>query len=267
MTASASVARRTGRTVTAPGGRVNFWVKNTAESIPAGFALLATRAAEKVCIRITGGCKGMDANDKAQMFDYFRAAFAGFRGMVWSGATRQMIGETEFDPMVTDLPEVIVADNPGSIALATAPRTGTFGLVGESSFVLDEHGTAPNPGIAGFLLVQANASDALGWDGDLPDYFGMMGSLAQYGGFSALGLVGWNGGAITKTELTTSASKRWPTFLIHGSGRETDALVDRLVAKDESLANADRFVICERKDPMTLRSGLIAHGFLPGVTA
>ena len=65
-----------------------IWVMDRREA-SSSFALLATRAADKVCLRVAGGCSNMDGDAKRLMISYFDEALRGFRGMIWSGATRR----------------------------------------------------------------------------------------------------------------------------------------------------------------------------------
>lgn len=139
--------------VTAPNGKVHLVVMDAKDNLPAAFALMGTRAENKVAIRILGGCKGMSADDKIAMMDFFTRALQGFKGLIWSGGTRQTSnGET--DPMVTDVPGVIAENNPGCVALGTCPRTAMLSLQDDSRLVLDNYGTVPNPSMTGILIVQ-----------------------------------------------------------------------------------------------------------------
>lgn len=252
-------------TVTAPGGVTRLLVMNRNEPFPMSFAVIATTATDKVALRISGGCKGMGPNDKAEMLEYFDAAFEGFAGMIWSGGTRQSGKDGGIDPMVTDLPGVIAAGNPGCVALGSTPRTDYLRLVGESRLVLDEYGTGLNPAMGAILLVQSDANSTLDWNGDLDQAFRLMTSLRNDGKFR-VGWIGWNGGAVTEEELIRSAALRWPTFLIRGSKRVTDELIEKVENNDAALIEKvganHGFVIADRRDPFTLRTALLEHGFL-----
>lgn len=254
--------------ITAPGGKVTLLIKDAKEGIPAAFALMATRADHKVAIRITGGCKGMTTADKTAMLDYFSKAFAGFRGLAFSGATRQTDKDGNLDPMVTDVPGVIAANNPGCIALGTAPRTDLLSLQGDSRLVLDSYGTAPNPTMSGILLVQKGADGNLDWNGDLADYFNMMGQLRDHAGFTHLGVIAWNGGEITREEIQMSAQRGWPTIIVKGSGRVADEIATAVEAGNFSgfgnlpKNQTNHIIIVNHNDPAGLRQVLISQGFL-----
>jgi hypothetical protein len=253
--------------ITAPDGQTKLLVMDRKEGFPATFALMATTAPHKVAIRLSGGCKGMNADDKAAMLDYFAQAFAGFRGMIWSGATRAFTKDGGLDPMVTDVPGVIAAGNPECIALGSAPRTDFLRLVEESRLVLDGYGTGPNPSMSGILVVQNGADGKSEWDGDLDAAFGLMGNLVSYAGFSRVGVVAWNGGPITEDEVMRSAKSGWPTVVVKGSGRAADDIAAKLEAGDPALTDKlpknHQLVIADRADPDTLRAHLLLMGFLP----
>ncbi len=252
--------------VSNPDGKTHLIIMNAEDGLPAAFALMGTRAAKKAAIRVTGGCKGMSAEDKAYMLEYFAAALAGFSGVIWSGATRQTDAEGKLDPMVTDVPGIIAAENPFCVALGTVPRTEMLSLQGDSRLVLDQWGTLPNPSQSAILIVQNGAEGALDWDGDLDVYFRIMDNWQQFAGFSALGVIAWNGGEITREEIMRSAKKGWPTILVRGSGRVTDEIIVKLEAGDEELMKLlpkeHRLVIVDKNDPVGLSERLADLGFL-----
>jgi len=253
--------------VTTPSGQTKLMIMERGGGFPAAFALMATIAPHKVAIRLSGGCKGMGPEDKTAMLAYFAAAFAGYKGMVWSGATRQFTKDGGLDPMVTDVPGVIAAANPECIALGSAPRTDILRLVEESRLVLDNYGTGPNPSMSGILLVQNGADGASDWDGDLDAAFTLMENLTGYAAFTRMGVVAWNGGPITRDEVMRSASRGWPTIVIRGSGRAADEIASQLDANDPALMDKlpknHNLIIAHRSDPATLRIALQTFGFLP----
>lgn len=254
---------RTPYTVTAPEGQVKLVIMNATDGLPAAFALMGTRAERKVALRLAGGCKGMDADDKASMIAFFEEAFAGFRGLVWSGGTRA-VKDGEIDIMVTDVPGVIAAGNPGSVALGTTPRTDMLRLQGESRLVIDEWGQMLNPDMSGILVVQNGPDGDMDWDGDLDAYFKLMENWQKFGAFKALGLIAWNGGGVTRTEIIRAAKKKWPVILVKGSGRATDKIIDGLEAEDTALieelgTDAQIYIVT---DPGEMRNVLMDTGFL-----
>jgi len=249
------------KTVTGQDGRTVLIIQDKGAQLPATFALMATRAARKVCIRISGGCKGMNADDKKAMMDFFQIAFKGFEGMIWSGGTRQFDKDGNLDPMVTDVPGVVAAGNPKCVALGSTPRTDVLRLVEESRLVLDDYGTAPNPSMNAILLVQDGAEGKLGWDGDLDAAFGLMDQLTQYGGFHRAGVIAWNGGAITRDEVMRSIKKGWPTIVVKGSGRAADEIAAELVAGTFADKRENLYVV-DKSSPHILRKLLIAERFI-----
>lgn len=253
--------------VLVPGGKIPLVIMDAKDGLPAAFALMGTRAQEKVAIRLSGGCKGMNAEDKEQMISFFETAFRGFKGVIWSGATRQLDKEGQVDPMVTDVPGVIAAANPGCIALGTLPRVDLLSLQGNSRLVLDSDGTIPNPAQHGILIVQNGADGKLGWDGDVDIYLRIMENWRDYADFSHLGVIAWNGGAITQEEIEKSAARKWLTVLIEGSGRVADEIINKIKNDYEGLSEyfkGDHVVVISKDWPEDLRSLLVGKGFFPG---
>ena len=252
--------------VTAPEGKVKLVIMNASDGLPAAFALMGTRAQRKVALRLGGGCKGMNQQDKLDMLEYFSTAFAGYDGLIWSGSTRQVTSEGQIDPMITDVPGVIAAANKDAVALGTCPRIEMLTLQQDSRLVLDEWGTVPNPDMAGILIVQNGPDGAGAWDGDVATYFRLMESWRDFAGFTALGLITWNGGQITQDEIMLAAKKKWPVMLVRGSGRATDEVADKLTNGDkellETLPTDHRVTVVQRDNPESLRKALFGSGFL-----
>ncbi len=240
------------------------------EGLPSAFALLGTTAHEKVAIRLAGGCKGMGPDDKAQMMAFFKEAFRGYVGLVWSGATRQTTKAGAIDPMVTDVPGIIAAENQGCVALGTVPRVEMMTLQQESRLVLDQYGTFPNPSMLGILVVQNGADGSLDWDGDVKTYAALMNQWRDCGGFKSLGLISWNGGVVTKDEIIMSIKQGWVTVLITGTGRATDELAAELKADDVAFGGkynlpatwATMTHVVPKTDPSALHNILASRGFI-----
>ncbi len=230
------------------------------------FSLIGTTAKAKVAVRIGGGCKGMNNDDKVDMLDFFSKAFSGYCGLVWSGGTRQVTNEGAIDPMVTEVPGLIMEQNPDCVALGTAPRTDILRLVDDSRLVLDNYGTAPNVSQRSLLIVQDGADGKLGWNGDVDYYIATMEKWRDFAGFQALGLVTWNGGPVTHEEIEKISQREWPVFLVKGSGRVTDETINKIMANDESLPKhllGEHVVIVSKDDPDGLAKALAEKGFFP----
>lgn len=249
------------RTVTGAGGKTYLLIQDKRDQIPTTFALMATRAGEKVCLRISGGCKGMNGDDKRAMIGFFLMALEGFKGMIWSGGTRQFDKDIVLDPMVTDIPGFIATANPECIALGSAPRTDILRLTGESHLTLDDYGTAPNPSMNAILLVQDGAENKLDWDGDLNAAFELMFNLKAHAGFKQVGVIAWNGGPITRDEVMRSVKNGWPTYVIKGSGRAADEIAAELEAGTLAPSPGNLFVV-DKDDPIALRQALQSFGFI-----
>lgn len=252
--------------VTTPEGEVRVIITDKhRDDVPAYAAALAGRAGRKVALRIAGGCSNMSADDKTGMLDFFARELQGYEGIITSGSTRAA-KDGLWDPMVTDVPAVIAARNPSCVTLGTAPRTSDyFRLVGDSRFVLDEHGQGPNPGMHVIMLVQEGHTRKLDWDGDLDLAFDLMDVWRQAAQFR-VGWIGWNGGGVTEKELLRAAGKGWPVFLVSGSGRKTDELIGRLRDQDETLLSqfpkGHPFLVAHKEERGALRSLLQFRDFL-----
>lgn len=244
--------------VTAPLGMTKLYVMNAQDAVPGSFTLQASRARRKVVVRIAGGCSNMDHTDKLDMLRYFAEAFQGFGGAIISGATREVI-EGTVDPIVTEIPGVIAALNPGVVPLGTAPRTSRFRLLGQSVLHVAEGETTiicPSQDAALYVQTNPNASEGK-WDGDLDAYIEVMQQLREDAGFAVAGLVAWNGGGVTKTELNRIAEKGWPVIVINGSGRAADEY-----AANTEFTQRPNVFVAERGDVRTLRDRLFATGLL-----
>lgn len=245
-----------------------FQVINTSDDVPSEFTAKATTSEHRVIIRICGGCSNMSEADKQGMIELFVKAFSGFKGVTFTGATRDVTKDGKINPMITDLAGAIAYLNPGSVALGTFPRTGMFALTDESRLTIDCGGwfANPNPNLDMFLIVQDGSSKNADWDGDLHSYFRLMEILLQFAGFSVAGHVFWNGGGVTKDEIIECFKRGWPAILIEGSGRMTDEIIGKLRdGNDEvtsQIKNVDNVAIVSKDDPDALRSALIHYGFL-----
>ncbi len=253
---------QTAWTVSAPSGEVPILVVEANDPVPAAFALMGTTVPDKRCVRIVGGCANMTPQDKVDMITFFTEAFRGYRGLLFSGATRDVDANGDVDPMVTDVPVAIARENPESKVLGTVPRTDLLRLRGESMLKLGSGETGINPGYSGVLIVQQDAETPAGWDGDLGKYHQLMSQWQQSGGFETVGIVSWNGGGVTAKEIEAAAQKRWPTILVRGSGRKTDEYAAKLADGSWQLPQGHRVVVVDRADAQTLRSALIDAGFL-----
>jgi len=241
--------------VTAPDGKVHLVVMHANDGLPAAFALMGTRATNRVGLRIGGGCKGMNATDKLEMLDYFATALEGYEGLVWSGGSRAL-KDGEVDPMITEVPGVIANENPGCVALASVPRIDLLTLRGDSRLVLDEW-NVPNPAVSAILIVQNGADGKGDWDGDVDVAFRLMDNWINYAGFTAMGEIAWNGGDITKDEVIRAAKRGWPSIVINGSGRAADEIAAKIASGNttlDGLVPANSISVAQRNNPQTLRA-------------
>jgi len=253
-------------------GRVRFVVTDDIAKVGLTVGAFMSRSLRRLGIRLTGGCKGMDRTDKLDMISYFVESFEGFEGFASSGATRNAPSDGLLDPMVTDIPAALAAAyGERVLTLSTAPRTGEMALVDDGRLVLDEYNTAPQPGVHMTIIIQPEfAHDVLNWDGDVVPYFRMFNEFIRSGSWK-FGMTVWNGGLITIDEAFKAASFGWPVFVVQGSGRGADQIIDLLqdgtpIPEREQLTLNDKlrqqFIPVQRDDPMTLRNALVAQEFI-----
>lgn len=245
-------------------GRCDFDVITPEMNVPAAFTVKAMAARQRAAVRFAGGCKGMSPADKLDMAKFIMEAFRGYQGVATSGATSarkdgKAISRNdvaEVDLMVTDLAVLVDSD----VALGTAPRTGQMYFAGFGLLNLDQYGTNPNLRMDHILIVEdSNADTTFDWDGDLDHYFRWMTMLHREAGFR-LGLVVWNGGAVTLKEALEAARLGWQVIVITGTGRAADELATS--AEYTAFRALDNVSYVGKSDPIALRAKLVKAGFL-----
>ncbi len=245
--------------VTCPTGRVELMVLSDPNAPPPlSFGLRATVSADKVAVRIAGGCKGLDPDVREELLEYHVAGMAGYGGTLFSGGTRD-VREGRVDAMVTEVAVAVGRANPGTVILGSMPRTkGNFGLVGDSEFVVGEYDTRLHPGYDAIIIVQDGVEGELTWHGDLPFYFKLFESWIRHAGYRACGLISSNGGAATEQEIIASAKGGYPTILVHGFERVTDQYAEAYQRGElDWLPKQHKLVVAERRDPSSLRDALL----------
>ena len=210
---------------------------NAGEIAPASFVKALNDLPEKFrrVIRITGGCGKMEPQEEQKVIDYFKTAFAGFGGVIFSGGTAKYnkeSGEKSF--MVTALPVILAEENENIKVLGSFPRTDVFRLAdgnkGQAHLVFDDanlnpeetHVQMPDANYDELLAVQGNVNTILDWDGDLGTYFDLMDIWRQAGTKTAL--IMFNGGVITLKEARMAVEDGHKLIVINGSGRKADEL-------------------------------------------
>lgn len=251
--------------VTVPGGRQPFVMAYTTDkSLPAAFVARVLEAEDKVITRLAGGVKGLPPEAEVEFVLYVEALMRGYRGVIFSGATRE-IRDGRTRPTITDAAVAVKNANPGTILLGSFPRTrGTFGLVEQSRLVVGEHDTAPNPDYDGFCLLQNGPEGELDWAGDLPFYFRMMDDAEVVYGFRRGGVIAGNGGAVTEKEILRSAKENRPTILIRGFAGKADEYAAQLTGtrRPRWVSKDHNTVVVDRGDPEAGRDVLIDLGLI-----
>lgn len=201
-----------------------LYVKSRGER-PATAMLRLTAAAERVVVRLTGGCGLMAAKDAAPMQSLVSTAFTGFRGGLLFGGTRMLLREdNSVLPGITELAPRIRDDNPGCVAMGVVPRTGGLSVT-PAGLVIDD-GNAPwrtivHPHQDVCLMVQDGVDEGSMWDSEWQECLRIIGDLRQVAGWASVLFV-WNGGKATERELLAHAERGWPVLLVTGSGRTAD---------------------------------------------
>ncbi|HET9411232.1 MAG TPA: hypothetical protein VFO38_00035, partial [Candidatus Saccharimonadales bacterium] len=199
-------------------------------------------------INFAGATARGDEAARRQMFWYFQSVFGGNPDMPFatapfgamSGGTRVLEeGVNSADPTgimtIVEVPGLIHQLNPLVRTAGHAPRTAeTLGYEGDhSSFSLAEDAdstTIANPDIHFLWLVQKNASDTSGWDGDVQLYLDAMELVRDSGEGEAAQFV-WSGGGVTANEIEGALERGIPLFLPRGSGRIVDGTINALEGK------------------------------------
>ena len=247
-------------------GFVELVITGTNDPLPSAVPIfVASHAPAKVALRLAGGCSNMSQSDKRNMLDFFGSGLEHFTGMVSSGGTREANADGLLDPMVTDVPALLVQQSPESIvAVSSVPRTNRLGLVDDSRLVLSEDGKLlPNPGVHMIVLVQSNNGVALDWDGDLDMYFDMFRNLVVHGKWQ-VGMIVYNGGGVTRTEALRAMMHQWPVILVQNSGRQADVLIQELQAGTLVLPNGaeptlERIQIVQNDDHRRLHGACVTQ--------
>jgi hypothetical protein len=214
-----------------------FHVMNACDGAPSSFVNALNDLPEELrkVIRITGGCGKMEPQEEQKVIDYFKTAFAGFGGVIFSGGTakyNKVSGEKSF--MVTALPVLLAEGSENIKVLGSFPRTDIFRLAdgdkGMANLVFDDanlnpeenHVQMPDANYDELLAVQGNVNTILDWDGDLGVYFDLMDIWRQGGAKTAL--IMFNGGGVTLKEARRGVEENHKLIVINGSGRKADEL-------------------------------------------
>src|SRR5882672_7535216 len=107
LTVTASVDDLTGE------ARAKILIGDTADPNLAGkFARWPTTLPVRSVVRIGGGCSGLDNDVRIELAEYLVAGFAGYRGLLFSGATRDVSDDGTTTPMITDAAVAVHLANP-----------------------------------------------------------------------------------------------------------------------------------------------------------
>lgn len=212
-------------------------------------------------LRISGGCKGLNVPEE-KVKEYFLIAFAGYKGILFSGGTKAWDEEGNNEKfMITDIPVLIAETNGEGIqVLGTTPRTDQLWLKGDrSEMQLDEYNQQLNSKYDQNTLVQQSVNEVLKWDGDLGLYFKAMEAWKDTHNANTAVLT-FNGGQVTYDEGKRALEEGHALIIVKGSGRESERLA-------EELAGKDNVYIADLSDPQSLRNILQELNFLSEVTA
>ena len=196
----------------------------------------------------------MEPQHEEALKKYFLDAFKGYSGIMFSGGTQHLNEDDSRQFMITEIPVLIAAANPGVKTLATFPRTGQMTLVNlHAELSLDEGGNQPDARYDELTLVQQGPNELLGWDGDLDTYFELMGIWKELGANQAV--LTYNGGGVTYKEAKRAYEFEYPLIIIDGSGRKSDELAIEL-------ADKENVYIVKAGDTQALRFVLETLGFV-----
>jgi len=83
-----------------------------------------------------------------------------------------------------------------------------------------------------------------------------MKDLKRDGGFHAAGLIVWNGGNVTKSEVKLALERGFTVFLVKGTGRAADELANDPISRNPLVS------VVPITDPMVLNTLLRTKGFI-----
>jgi hypothetical protein len=249
-------------------------VAHSEQQVSGSVGAFATRSPAPFGLRVSGGAWGMGPKDKLKMLEYFVEGLRDFKGLVSSGATRDVTEGGLIDPMVTDVPAALLSKygEERILTLSTLPRTGELRLVDDSRLIMVDainDTYYPQPGVHMIIVFQTEDTfEVLGWDGDLDGYFGLFNRQREYGW--NWGMPIWNGGGTTLKEMVRAATYGWPVFVVNNTGRRANDVAN-YVLKGVPIPDTDiviseaarsRFFIVDRDDPGTLRAALRKTGLI-----
>jgi len=205
---------------------------------------------------IGGGVKGLSPEAAAAMMPWMSAGLKGFAGVALSGGTAYFDKESGRlkSEIVTAIPAVLAAEN-HCIAIGTFPRVADFAFNRDLHYLYtDEYGTVVDDRYHHVVSIQRNASDVLGWDGDLEQRFKLFHLLENW---TCVYII-LNGGDVTRDEAYMALELGVPVVVARGSGREADALIAAVENDDFSLtAKEQRVRAGTDADKLALVDGIV----------
>ncbi len=210
-----------------------FSVVGSSENIPDRVIDTFRAAGAMEAVIVGGGVKGFAKEDVEAMLPWVLGGFKNFRGVAVSGGTAYFERESgKFkSEIVTAIPAALAAAYK-CIAFGTFPRVEEFAVDREFHFLFtDTYGAVVDDRYHHICAIQKNASDVMGWDGDLAQRFEILKLLEDW---TTVYLI-INGGAVTRDEAYLALESNIPVVVARGSGREADALVAAVENDDFSL--------------------------------
>lgn len=215
-----------------------FSVVGSQESMPAHFVASIRRARAMELVIFGGGVKGFAAEDVAKMVPWVVGGFEGFGGVAMSGGTAYFDKATGrlLVNAVTSIPPVLAHHNE-CVAIGTFPRVEHWAMNREHHFLhTDKYGAVLDDRYHHIAAVQQNASDVLGWQGDMEKRFSVVDALTDWRKVYVI----VNGGAVTRDDEAYAALSRSMNVIVaRGSKREADALVAAVEKDDWTLTAAE----------------------------
>lgn len=273
--------------------RVSLIISNKSEGVPR--SVLVRCGGMRGIINFAGATAMPDDAARRQLFWYMTSVFGGNPDMPFktapfgamSGGTRVLEdGLNQGNPTgimtIVEVPGLIHRLNPEIRTAGHAPRTSeTLGYEGDhSSFSLvDSADTTAiaNPDIHFLWLVQQNASDTSGWDGDVECYLDLMELIRDSDEGTAAQFM-WSGGGVSAKEINGALLRGIPTLLPRGSGRIVDntihalddrwdkvtdshEVIERMLNHPTVRANLHHITVVDSDDPRQAQRWLEQLGF------
>lgn len=244
---------------------VQIFTLNADDQTSTVIALQLTQAPHHAILRLTGGFGKMAENDGIRAIELLSKALADFNGAMLYGGTRVLrrSNPSVIVPTLGEVPYRVRLTSPSAKILGIIPRVDIFRIVPGLGMVISEEPsldqiTVVHPEQDIGLQVQKNVDDLAPWDAEWKESLRIVDHLVKYAGWRHV-LLSYNGGEVTRREITAWSNLSWPVLLVSGGGRVTDEL-----ANDKEWLRSHPSVVVAESSISSVREALTKSGILKG---